>query len=73
MMKVSGGGWMVKSFLQRRSGLVLKPEQGRGLATESLTGPSPHTKKKKKKKAQRGWIQWWKARSFSLLGKVQFS
>jgi len=34
---------MVKSFLQRRSGLVLKPEQGRGLAAESLTGPSPHT------------------------------
>jgi len=22
---------------------------------------------------QRGWIQWWKARSFSPLGKVQFS
>jgi hypothetical protein len=35
---------MVKSFLQRRSGLVLKPEQGRGLVAEqSLTGPSPHT------------------------------
>jgi hypothetical protein len=34
---------MVKSFLQRRSGLVLKLEQGRGLAAESLTGPSPHT------------------------------
>jgi hypothetical protein len=34
---------MVKSFLQRRSGLVLKPEQGRGLVAERLTGPSPHT------------------------------
>ena len=34
---------MVKSFLQRRSGLMLKLEQGHGLAAESLTGPSPHT------------------------------
>jgi hypothetical protein len=35
---------MVKSFLQRKLGLVLKPEKGRSLVAEqSLTGPSPHT------------------------------
>jgi hypothetical protein len=35
---------MVKSFLQQRSGLVLKPNQGRDLVAEQrLTGPSPHT------------------------------
>jgi hypothetical protein len=33
---------MVMLFLQQRSGLVLKPEQERGLVVEqSLTGPSP--------------------------------